>query len=93
MQYRVEEISVILVCQQSKFTLKHTLDPLYVGHVMTRDEDYFKVLQVFFCFPPYEGTSQVHRIQMVIDVRYLPQSWGGCGFDSLRFPWGKVLKT
>ena len=50
MQYHVEEISLILVCQQSKFTLKHTLDPLYVGHAMTRDEDYFKVLQVFFVF-------------------------------------------
>ena len=50
MQYRVEEISVILVCQQSKFTLKHTLDPLYVGLAMTRDEDYFKVLQIFFVF-------------------------------------------
>ena len=51
------------------------------------------MITMMICFPPYEGTFKVPRIQVVIDVRYIPQIWGGCGFDSLRFPWGKVLKT
>ena len=77
MRYCIREITTSLICEQSKFTLKHTMEPLYIGKAMnrhlSRDEDYFKVLQVFaVCLHMNVHFHPGGLAQAVIDMTSFP---------------------